>query len=296
MTEEVEKTEECCASCGIAEVELKKCACKLVQYCSVDCQKNHRSQHKKLCKKRLAEMAELRDKDLFTQPDSSHLGECPICCLPLPLDYSKFRMTACCCKMLCQGCSYANQKREHEAGLERRCAFCREPMTMSDKEELTRLMKRVKKNDPVALNEMGKYCRGKGDYGGAFKYFTKAAGLGVAKAHYDLACLYYNGHGVGKDDKKIVYHLEQAAIAGHPQARHSLGTIEYRNGRIERAVKHWVIAAKLGFEGSLDNLRRLCTVGKMSKEDYAAALRTYQAAVDATKSPKREEAKSFLPR
>ena len=33
----------CCASCGKAavdDVKLKKCACDLVKYCSVDCQKN----------------------------------------------------------------------------------------------------------------------------------------------------------------------------------------------------------------------------------------------------------------
>ena len=65
----------CCANCGKAEVDdvkLKLCACNLVKYCSVSCQKNHRSQHKKACKKRLAE---LRDDKLFRQPDESHLGE-----------------------------------------------------------------------------------------------------------------------------------------------------------------------------------------------------------------------------
>ena len=40
----------CCANCGKAEVDeikLKFCtACKLVKYCSVDCQKNHQSKHK----------------------------------------------------------------------------------------------------------------------------------------------------------------------------------------------------------------------------------------------------------
>src|SRR6056300_1491867 len=75
----------CCASCGKAaldDVKLKKCACELVKYCSVDCQKNHRSQHKRACKKRLAE---IRDDNLFKEPDESHLGDCPICFLPLPI-------------------------------------------------------------------------------------------------------------------------------------------------------------------------------------------------------------------
>src|SRR5210317_634831 len=81
-----EAADEVCASCGKAEVDnvkLKNCtACKLVKYCSVECQKYHRPQHKKACKKRAAE---IRDDRLFTQPDESYLGECPICCLPLPI-------------------------------------------------------------------------------------------------------------------------------------------------------------------------------------------------------------------
>jgi TPR repeat protein len=48
-------------------------------------------------------------------------------------------------------------------------------------------MNRVKANDPVALNEMGKDRRDKGDYEGAFKYFTKAVELGSVEAHNCLA-------------------------------------------------------------------------------------------------------------
>ncbi len=96
--------DEVCASCGIAVIDnitLKKCACDLVKYCSVDCQKNHRPQHKKACRKRLVE---LHDKQLFTQPDISHMGECSICCLPLPIDERKSMLNTCCCKVICNGC------------------------------------------------------------------------------------------------------------------------------------------------------------------------------------------------
>ncbi len=72
----------CCASCGIAEIDdikLKQCdSCDLVRYCSLDCQREHKAQHEDVCKKRAAE---LRDKLLFKQPESTHLGDCPICCL-----------------------------------------------------------------------------------------------------------------------------------------------------------------------------------------------------------------------
>jgi hypothetical protein len=168
----------CCASCGKAEVDevkLKKCACDLVKYCCVECQKNHRPQHKKACKKR---MAEIRDDRLFTQPDGSYLGECPICCLPLPFDMEKSRMTTCCSKFICNGCSHANRLREREQGLEQRCVYCREPVAKTIDEHKKKFMIRVKANDPVALREAGKRRRHEGDYEGAFEYLTNSTELG----------------------------------------------------------------------------------------------------------------------
>ena len=175
-----------------------------------------------------------------------------------------------------------------------RCAFCREPLPKSKEECNENEMKRAKKNDPVALREVGKRYR-EGDYETALHYLIKAAGLGDAEAHYELACLYHNVRGV-VDDKKKVYHLEQAAIGGHPKARHNLGYEEGNNGNFERAQKHFIIAANLGYHGSLEGLRQLYVVGHASKEDYAGALRAYQAAVEATKSTEREEAEEAMRR
>ncbi len=291
---ELEAADEVCASCGVAAVDdtkLKNCACNLVKYCSVDCQKNHRSIHKKECRKRLAE---LHDDDLFKQPDSSHLGECSICCLPLSIDPEKSTLMGCCCKIICNGCECANQKREIEAGLEPRCAFCREPLPKSDEEYDKNVMERIKKKDPVAMTAMGKSCRDReGDFGKAFEYWAKAAELGDADAHCCLGCLYYNGNGVEKDMKKAVYHWEHAAIGGHPQARAYLAGHEMEIGRFERAAKHYIIAANLGEDFPLKPIKEFFVQGIASKEEYAAALRGHQAALDATKSAERDEAEAF---
>jgi TPR repeat protein len=131
-----------------------------------------------------------------------------------------------------------------------------------------------------------------GDYEGAFEYYTKAVELGDAHAHFQLSCLYRKGQGVEKDEKKELHHLEEAAIAGHPDARYNLACYEGGNGRIERAVKHLIIAANLGCDDSLKGLKECYADGRCSKEDFAAALRAHQAAVDATKSPQREEAEA----
>ena len=281
----------CCACCGLTaidDVKLKMCGdCDLVKYCSEDCQKNHRDRHEEACKKRVEE---LRDKDLFTQPDSSHLGECPICFLPLSLDARKATMMGCCGKFICDGCHYTNQKREFEEGLERRCVFCREPMPKSKEEADERILERVKKNDPAALTDMGKRRQREGDYESALEYFTKAVEFGGIQAHDSLAVLYHKGYGVEKDMKKKVYHLEQAAIGGHPYARHMLGCEEAGDGRYKRAKKHFMIAANLGWHDSLKYLMKFYQYGHASKEDYASALSAYQAAVEATKSSDREKA------
>jgi hypothetical protein len=283
--------DEVCANCGkvaVDDVKLKKCACKLVKYCSIGCQKNHRPQHKKACKKRLAE---IKDDNLFRQPDGSHLGECPICCLPLPLEKSKSGLSTCCSKVICIGCAHANHLRETELGPEQRCAFCREPMPKTKDEIDQNYMKRVKANDPVALYQMGvkKRCD-EGDYKGAIEYLAKAAELGNIDAHYSLSVMYREEEGVAKDKKKEVYHLEEAAIGGHPHARFNLALEDSRNGSDDRAAKHLVIAAKLGLDVALEGLKKGFMDGYASKEDYEAALRGHQSAVDATKSAQREEA------
>ncbi len=281
--------DEVCANCGIAaldNVKLKKCACKLLKYCSVDCQRDHRSKHKQACKKR---MAEIRDVQLFKQPEISHFGECPICCLPLPIDDDKRTMMAYCSKMICNGCHFANQLREWEQGQRERCAFCREPMPKSQEEGDQIMMKRVKANDPVALSEMGKGCDDV-----AFEYWTKAAQLGHMDAHYNLSVLYREGERVEKNEKKEVYHLEEAAIGGHPEARRSLGCHEGNAGRHDIAMRHFIIAAKQGYDEALEEVKKGFQRGYVSKEDYATALRGHQAAVDATKSQQRDAGEEFF--
>ena len=85
-------------------------------------------------------------------------------------------------------------------------------MPETDEEIKAMLMKRVEKNDPVAMRQMAIERHREGDYKSAFEYWTKAAELGNASAHYNLSVMYRLGQGVEKDEKKHVYHLEEAAI------------------------------------------------------------------------------------
>ena len=173
------------------------------------------------------------------------------------------------------------------------CPFCREPAPITDEEWDEQVMKRAEANDPVAMSREGGKQLKKGDYHSAFEYWEKAAELGDALAHVCLARLYRLGRGVEKDRAKETYHLEKAAIAGHPSARHDLGAHEYNDGNVERAVKHWVIAATQGEDKSIKTLMIAFKAGLVSKDELAAALRAHKAAADATKSPQREAVEVF---
>ena len=290
MREENEATDTCCcASCGIAEIDdikLVPCdGCDLVRYCGDECQRDHKLQHEEACSKRAAE---LREELLFKQPESSHLGDCPICSLPLPLDPAKSVMYTCCSKIICHGCNHANKIREYEARLVQSCPFCRKLRPESSEEFEKQRMKRVEANDPDAIRKEGAAQYEKGDYKSAFEYYTKAAELGDSWAHYRLSDMYYHGRGAEKDEGKEILHLEEAAIGGHPDARYNLGCHECNNGNAERAMKHWVIAATQGHDASMKELMELFKEGDLSKEDLAAALRAHHAAVNAMKSPQRK--------
>ena len=132
-----------------------------------------------------------------------------------------------------------------------------------------------------------------GDFKSAFKYAKRAAELGDDDANHNLAVLYLNPRFGFFHEKRAVYHFEQAAIAGHPDSRNNLGRFElFNNNNLDRAIKHWSIAANLGHDLSLAELKLRYKSGLVGKDILAAALRGHQAAVDATKSPQREAAEA----
>ena len=231
--------------------------------------------------------------NLFRQPDGTHLGECPICFLPLPIHPKQTTFKPCCGKLICLGCVIANMKINRlEKVKALSCPLCREPY-VSEEEDRKRHMKRIEANDPVAMMQMGGTRYNEGDYNSAFEYLTKSAELGDEEAHFNLYCMYANGEGVKKDMDKEVYHLEKAAIGGHPDARFNLAVIERKNLRTDRAVKHFIIAAKLGEEASMKELWKHYSDGNITKEDLEATLRTHKAAIDAAKSSQRDEAENY---
>jgi len=286
-----------CANCGREGgdgTKLKSCrACLLVEYCSVDCQKAHRKQHKRICKKRAAE---LEDEQLYGQGlERAERDSCPICTLPIPLPVStNSGIFVCCMKRICDGCSAAAGK----AGVSHHCLFCRAPFPDSDAARLAALQKRVAKKDPTATHFLGiNYLHGRmevqKDLRKAVELTEEAAELGSVEALYNLGNWYTEGNGVQVDVTKGIKYLSKAAMQGDAESRYLLGMHEAEKGNRDRAIRHLMISSRLGHEISVDIIRSYTLNGVATKEQYAEALRGYQDAVEETKSHDRDLAKKF---
>ena len=196
-------------------------------------------------------------------------------------------------KTICNGCDIAAQKRGMFD-----CAFCRTPCPENDADKLAMLLVRAKKKDPVAVHHLGqKYFFGslglQKDMRKAVELYTEAAVLGSVEAIYSLGVAYQRGEGVGKDNAKAVEYFTKAAMQGHAESRYNLGCFEVEKGNYDRAVRHFLISARLGDKDSLEVIKKMFMDGRATEEQYAVALKGYQDAVEETKSHDRDEAKRF---
>jgi len=260
-------------------------SCMLVKYCNAACQRKHWSTHKKECK---LQAAVLRIVALFKDPPPPK-EDCPICFLPMPMKLIccfslppatissvpifDFAMAneelanmetetylSCCGKSICGGCVHSF----HKSGGILNCPFCKtNRMGTTGADHVEELMKRVKANDAVATYVLaGWYHHGghdglQQDQDKAKELWTHAADLGCSKSHFNLG-----GTGEGwRHSKKAKFHFEAAAMAGHEDARHQLGVMDYTSGTAERsmnhitiALNHWIIAASAGSYHAMHNL------------------------------------------
>ncbi|EJK71552.1 hypothetical protein THAOC_06988, partial [Thalassiosira oceanica] len=99
-----------------------------------------------------------------------------------------------------------------------------------------------------------------------------------------------------QDNAKAVELFEKAAMQGHAESRFNLGNHEALRGNHDRAVRHFLISAKMGCEDSVEIIKEAFMRGFATKEQYAEALKGYQDAVDETKSRDRHQAKAYLNR
>ena len=192
-----------------------------------------------------------------------------------------------------------------------KCPFCRTPAPAPNSEEIMeRMKKRMEVDDAQAINEVGS-CYAEGmrgfsqDRDKGLELWHRAAELGYAASYSNIGVAYFNGAGVGRDEKKAMHYFELAAIGGDVVARYNLGWYHTRGLQygwhessaatlnIERALKHYMIAVRSGDNNSLKMIQQLYTTGRASKDDYAKALKAYQAYLSEVKSDDRDKAAAF---
>ena len=321
-----------CAACGKGGDNLKACtSCEQVSYCNAKCRNAHRSKHKKACKQYAAERRnknaairaevdaiierfskiEISDEELFADPPPKE--DCEICFLPMPCGTRRCKLSgraglvgithklyqSCCGKRLCLGCMRAADDEMKKGTLKRCCPFCRLPLANSDNEDIQRVKKRIKLKDGDAFLALGvKYYDGTNglpqDYRKAFELFNRGAEVGSVGAHCFLANAYLTGQGVEKDEEKSDHHLMLAAIKGNEVARHMLGLKEWKIGNKNRAMKHYIIAARCGYDNALKEISEGYKAESLTKDEYASTLRAYQDSRDEMKSEQRTKAREQM--
>ena len=280
----------------------------------MSCQRAHWRKHKKECRKKYADTSQrdghnnasdinvddvnmglgamnISDDKLFQDPPPKE--DCPICFLPMPYTSGLCGVgvsyNPCRGKLVCSGCIWASVVEMQKGNLKSCCAFCREPIE-SIKEDglLSSYNKRMEAGDADAFFHMGSdYELGdRGlpqDHNKAMEMWNRGADLGHAGAHHSIADAYLHGEGVEKDDKKAKPHLELDAMGGHEMARYSIGINEYNDGNMNRAMRHFMIAARAGYDDPLKWVGDGYKWGIVTKDEYESTLRAHKDSQDEMK-------------
>jgi TPR repeat protein len=191
----------------------------------------------------------------------------------------------CCGKSICRGCIHSFR----ESGNDHKCPFCNSDRFKTEEEDNEDLMKRMESNDAGAICQLGNdFFRGlngvEQDQTRAIKLYVRAANLGYSESHNCLGSIYYEGG----DMKKVKFHLEAAAMAGHEVARYNLGCMEVKSRNMERAVKHWTIAASAGCFRAMGDLLIALKKGDVSRESIDSTLVAYNASCAEMRSEARD--------
>jgi TPR repeat protein len=263
----------------------KKCNCKTAFYCmNASCQKEHwkvhKTEHRKLCKALNAVKNE-GEKDDDSKSGSKNKtasptiqpkpiqkeekDECPICLDNIPLDASKFTRFLCCGKGLHNHC--AKQLDDVKSkNIREYCPLCRTKRATTEKENIKRLQKWVKKKKAWAQSHLGcQYFHGvngvKQDVKHASVLLKLAAEQGDANAQYTLGNMYRKGDGTKPDIKRAFELYTLSAEQGLASAQYNLSAM-YANGEgVEESfttAREWCAkAAAQGYEEAIAALQHI---------------------------------------
>lgn len=127
----------------------------------------------------------------------------------------------------------------------------------------------------------------------ALELWHRAGELGDEVSYYLIGTAYKDGRGVERDEQKAKHYWELAAMGGDAKARNNLGCKEWQAGKLERALRHWMIAVNDGNLNSLGNIKKFYLDSHATKDDYTKAMRSYQAYLVEITTDQRDEAVAF---
>ena len=130
----------------------------------------------------------------------------------------------------------------------------------------------------------------------AIELWTKAADLGHILSCGSLGDAYNpifdNGMGLEKYWEKSTHYYKIAAKGGHHNARHNLACLEYQAGNRAAAIKHFIIAASMGHDLALNQVKQAYIRREATKDQFANTLRAHKDAKDEMKSSHRKAFKN----
>ena len=237
---------------------------------------------------------ELVEKMVFER-GTERVDLCPGCGLLLPLDWNEKDFYRCCLREYCNGCilDIVNKREFLDS-----CPMCSQPAE-NNVVDIAHYTKASQDGNPMATwmlgNESAAGTSGlKKNVNAAIALWTLASELGCARAHCSLGDLFYP-EGDHHNLDAAILHYAEAAMSGNLYGRIQMAKVELSNfGSVERGLKHFIIASKMGSEKTLSVIRNLLAGGLATREQYKEALIGYQEAVEAMRSPSRDEAKKML--
>lgn len=126
------------------------------------------------------------------------------------------------------------------------------------------------------LNELATEYLTKKDYDKARQYFEEASEQGEYLAMYNLACMYYFGDGVEKDDVKAYFWYEKAWRHGDSEAANRVAVMREMGigteQNQEEAFKAYLESARMGSLSGMANAGRCYLEGIGTEADIQAGL------------------------
>lgn len=225
--------------------------------------------------------------------------DCPLCCVPLPLESTKRVYFPCCSMQVCYACSFEHHRSVKKLNREQTCAFCRAP-SVDRALCLKQYEKRLLKDDADAIMNLGMlYLEGKSvqkDEAKALSLVQRAADLGSSNAltYLGRLCMKMEGMPGFYGNGKCRDYLEQASKKGSVDARMALAHLELRDGNVDLAIKHYCLAAEAGDKAALKEIRKQVYEKNLAESDLNRIVRAHNKARDEMNSEQRERYEAFM--